>query len=85
MSASFEQMSPDERNSYFAEAAREYRQNRALGRQLQQRTEFVPAYQKGLVSLTGKELLKREFPPREMLLSPIIPKKAWQCSLPNVE
>ena len=36
---------------------------------------YVPAYHKGLISLTGEELLKTEFPPREMLLSPLLPSK----------
>lgn len=36
---------------------------------------FVPAYAKGLVSLSGAELLKRQFPPRDFLLSPWLPSK----------
>jgi hypothetical protein len=36
---------------------------------------FVPAYTKGLVTLTGAELLKRHFPPREMMLAPFLPEK----------
>ncbi len=37
---------------------------------------FVPAYaREGLTSLTGSELLSRQFPPREMLLSPWLPSK----------
>lgn len=36
---------------------------------------FVPAYQKSLVALTGEELLKREFPARELILSPWLPTK----------
>jgi hypothetical protein len=36
---------------------------------------FVPAYTKGLVALTGAELLQREFPPRQFLLSPWLPSK----------
>jgi lambda repressor-like predicted transcriptional regulator len=38
-------------------------------------TEYVPAYKRGLVSVTGKQLLEREFPPREMLLAPFLPEK----------
>jgi len=38
--------------------------------------QFIPAYQSsGLVALTGEELLKREFPAREMLLAPFLPSK----------
>lgn len=36
---------------------------------------FVPAYQKSLVALTGAELLQREFPARELILSPWLPTK----------
>lgn len=36
---------------------------------------FVPAYTKGLITLTGAELLRREFPPREMVLAPFLPEK----------
>ena len=36
---------------------------------------YVPAYTKGLISLTGGELLKREFPRRETLLAPWLPNK----------
>ncbi|UZX11638.1 AAA family ATPase [Methylocystis sp. MJC1] len=36
---------------------------------------FAPAYQRGLVTLTGAELLKRDFPAREFLLSPWLPSK----------
>ena len=38
--------------------------------------EYVPAYVSGLVSLTGTELLQKDFPPREMILSPWCPKRA---------
>jgi len=37
--------------------------------------QYVPAYVKGLVSLTGEELLTRQFPVREMLMSPWLPSK----------
>jgi hypothetical protein len=37
--------------------------------------EYAPAYQSGLVSLTGADLLQREFPARELLLSPWLPSK----------
>src|SRR5438552_4184371 len=37
--------------------------------------EFVPAYTKGLITLTGAELLQKEFPPREMILRPWLPEK----------
>ena len=37
--------------------------------------EYAPAYQSGLVSLTGADLLQREFPAREFLLSPWLPSK----------
>jgi hypothetical protein len=38
--------------------------------------EFIPAYQTSpLISLTGEELLKRQFPAREMLLAPWLPQK----------
>ena len=36
---------------------------------------FEPAYRRGLVSLTGAELLSKEFPPREMMLAPWLPRK----------
>lgn len=36
---------------------------------------FVPAYTKSLVALTGAELLKRDFPPRAMILDPLLPEK----------
>jgi hypothetical protein len=36
---------------------------------------YIPAYTRGLISLTGEELLKRQFPPREMILSPFLPEK----------
>jgi DNA-binding transcriptional ArsR family regulator len=36
---------------------------------------YIPAYHKGLVTLTGAELLTREFPAREFLLSPWLPSK----------
>lgn len=36
---------------------------------------FAPAYTKGLVSLTGAELLAREFPRRETILSPWLTAK----------
>jgi hypothetical protein len=38
-------------------------------------SEFVPAYTRSLISLTGAELLQKEFPPREMILSPWLPEK----------
>ena len=37
--------------------------------------EFQPAYTKGLVALTGAELLQRDFPPLEMVLAPFLPEK----------
>lgn len=36
---------------------------------------FVPAYTRGLVALSGGELLQREFPPRRFFLSPWLPEK----------
>jgi putative DNA primase/helicase len=36
---------------------------------------FVPAYQRGLVALTGAQLLQSNFPPREIILSPWLPEK----------
>lgn len=36
---------------------------------------FKPAYQSGLIALSGHELLTREFPPRETILSPWLPQK----------
>ena len=69
----------------FAEAAQEYRQEQAGKRSKGPNrfnasgslsaSPYVPAYQQQLVSLTGEELLKREFPTREMLLSPLLPSK----------
>jgi hypothetical protein len=35
----------------------------------------APAYTKGLVSLTGAELLARKFPPREFILDPWLPSQ----------
>lgn len=76
MSVSFEKMSPDQRDAFFAEGTRAYRQKKAQAKaSLQHGADFIPAYQKGLVSLTGEELLKREFPVREMLLAPLLPAK----------
>lgn len=37
--------------------------------------KYVPAYEKGLIPITGEELLMREFPPRENILSPWLPEK----------
>ena len=37
--------------------------------------KFEPAFTKGLITLTGAELLTKEFPPREMILSPWLPEK----------
>ena len=72
----FHKLPSNQRNTYVAEATREYHQEKSRERSsLQLKTEFVPAYQKGLVSLTGAELLEREFPPREILLSPLLPSK----------
>lgn len=54
-----------------------YRQTDKMlaGRDSPASTEYVPAYTKGLVSLTGAELLQREFPARELILSPWLPTK----------
>ena len=38
-------------------------------------SEYVPAYTRSLVSLSGAELLQRLFPPREMILSPWLPEQ----------
>ncbi len=35
----------------------------------------VPAYTRGLVTLTGAQLLQKDFPPREMILSPWLPSQ----------
>lgn len=65
-------------------ATREYHRERdAQAHQNQRKTyhvaptspEYAPAYQSGLVSLTGADLLQREFPAREFLLSPWLPSK----------
>lgn len=37
--------------------------------------EFQPAYTRGLVALTGAQLLQRDFPPRQMVLAPFLPEK----------
>jgi RecA-family ATPase len=37
--------------------------------------ELVPAYTKGLITLSGTELLQKEFPHREMILAPWVPEK----------
>src|SRR5436190_18933884 len=37
--------------------------------------QYVPAYVRSLVSLTGAQLLERPFPPREMILSPWLPEQ----------
>src|SRR5262249_2387718 len=47
----------------------------ARGQRDQRQPEYVPAYKKGLVTLTGAELLRKEFPPPEMILSPWLPEK----------
>jgi AAA domain len=36
---------------------------------------YVPAYQNGLVSLTGEQLLEKEFPSRDLILAPWLPTK----------
>jgi hypothetical protein len=71
------------RNEWFAEGAEAYRASQAEPRNLRvasppepiTTSQFTPAYQTGLVALTGEELLKREFPAREMLLAPFLPSK----------
>ncbi len=37
--------------------------------------EYQPAYTRGLVTLTGADLLSRQFAPRELILSPWLPTK----------
>jgi AAA domain len=37
--------------------------------------EFAPAYKNGMVTLTGAALLKKEFPPRDVIFDPWIPEK----------
>ncbi|WP_294538743.1 AAA family ATPase [uncultured Rhodoblastus sp.] len=39
------------------------------------RKTFTPAYTSGLVTLSAAALLKREFPPREMMIAPFFPEK----------
>lgn len=39
------------------------------------RAEYVPAYARSLLSLTGAQLLQRPFPPREMILAPWLPQQ----------
>ena len=38
-------------------------------------SEYVPAYTRELVALTGEELLARQFPKRELMLAPWLPTK----------
>lgn len=84
MTRPFEGAYFDEPKDYFREAAEEYRRESSGYKRARQNSAakaysneglYVPAYHKGLISLTGEELLKTEFPPREMLLSPLLPSK----------
>lgn len=43
------------------------------GHQTGEAPTFAPEYQRGLVALTGEELLQRDFPPRENILAPWLP------------
>jgi hypothetical protein len=79
------------RQSASAQAAHEWRQEvtprtpnippsnwHSEQRRIQPNTDtplFVPAYTRELVALTGEELLSREFPRRELMLSPWLPSK----------
>jgi putative DNA primase/helicase len=84
MTRPFEGAYFDEPKNYRREAAEEYsRENAGYKRPSHSNSAkafsneglYVPAYHKGLISLTGEELIKTEFPPREMLLSPLLPSK----------
>lgn len=84
-SEDFNKLTPAERDVYFAEGAKAYREKKAAearnnpktygASEYTQSSLYVPAYTKGLTTLTGAELLQRDFPPREMLLSPFLPQK----------
>ena len=84
----FESWPQDARNAYFADAARMWRGRKAAreeangvaaipsgDRRSEGRDGYVPAYEHGLVTLTGSELLQKEFPPRGMILAPWLPEK----------
>lgn len=63
-------------------AAEEYRREAQMPKPIKLATNILehepasePAYRHGLISLTGAELLSKEFPPRELLLAPFLPRK----------
>jgi AAA domain len=60
----------DERNSYFAREAGDYRDKKASTA-----PAYIPAYTKGLQVLDAKQLLTAVFPPRTNILAPWLPDK----------
>ena len=81
----FQSWTEGEKNTFFAEAARRYRETKEHSvpyfTTLENKTPahlretFIPAYEQGLRTLTAADLLKIDFPPRERLLSPWLPEK----------
>jgi putative DNA primase/helicase len=76
----FDSWPQPKKDAWFADANRDIvaKQRRRNGDSRpgeQNAPQYVPAYQRGLVALTGAELLKRVFPPREMVLAPMLPEK----------
>lgn len=83
--ADFQEWPRWRRDQWFAEGAASYRSAKSSEASAQSDArpheapapslQFTPAYTRGLISLTGEELLKRHFPPREMILGPWLPQK----------
>jgi hypothetical protein len=67
----FHEWLPEKRNAWFAEAAKNYAERTSPPSP----PAYVPAYTKGLKILDGEELLRAEFPPRSLMLSPWLPDK----------
>ena len=61
----------DQRNDYFAKAAKSYTERKAAPAP----AAYVPAYAKSLKVLDGEALLSAEFPPRSLMLAPWLPEK----------
>jgi hypothetical protein len=68
----FSTWTQDERDAYFAQAAKDYSARKSG---LTTAPAYVPAYTKGLKVLDGEELLKANFPPRSLMLTPWLPDK----------
>jgi hypothetical protein len=58
----------EQRNAYFADAARKYDERKRTA-------AYLPAYTKSLRVLDAEELLMAKFPPRSLILTPWLPDK----------